>query len=113
MANGSNTEASVYLTYSSVVSSDSVRLEFLIIALNDLDVVVCGNGNAYFNAPCKWNIFFKAGTECGEHQGKVMIVVRALYDLKTSATSWQLMIKELSEKNLHFKSTLIKKRFLY
>ena len=50
-ANGSKTDAPVALTYSSVVSRDSVQLAFLIAALNDLGVMACGIGNAYLNVP--------------------------------------------------------------
>ena len=39
VANGSQTEAPISITYSSVVSSYSVRLAFLIAALNDLDII--------------------------------------------------------------------------
>ena len=38
---GRKTEAPVALNYSSVVSRDSVRLAFMIAALNDLDVMAC------------------------------------------------------------------------
>ena len=51
VANGSKTEAPVALTYSIVVSRDSVQLAFLIAALNYLDVMICGIGNAYLNVP--------------------------------------------------------------
>ena len=85
VANGSTTEAPISMTYSSVVSRDSVRLAFLIAALNDLDIMSCDIGNAYINAPCREKIWFKAGIECGEHKGKVMIITRALYGLKSSA----------------------------
>ena len=44
VANGSKTGDPVSLTYSSVVSRDSVRIEFLIAALNDLDVMGCDIG---------------------------------------------------------------------
>ena len=44
MANGSKTDAPSSITYSSVVSRDSVRLAFLIAALNDLDIMVCDIG---------------------------------------------------------------------
>jgi hypothetical protein len=40
-------------TYSSVVSRDSVRLFFLLAAINDLDVLACGIQNAYINAATK------------------------------------------------------------
>ena len=61
VANGSKTEAPVSLTYSSVVSRDSVQLAFLISALNDLYVMECDIGNEYINSPCKENIWFKVG----------------------------------------------------
>ena len=51
VANGSNTESPVALTCSSVLSSYSVQLAFLIAALNDLSVMTCGIGNAYLNTP--------------------------------------------------------------
>ncbi len=52
------------LTYSSVVARDSIRLAFLIAALNDLNILAADVGNAYLNAPtkekvhttCVWNL---------------------------------------------------------
>jgi hypothetical protein len=41
------------LTYSSVVSQDSVRLFFLFAALNILDVLACDIQNVYINAATK------------------------------------------------------------
>ena len=101
--NGNKNEAPVALTNSSVISRDSIRLEFLIAALNDLYVMACDIRNVYLNAPCKENIWFKVGAECGEHQGKVMILVRALYGLKTSGLPWRSMFKAFIENNLNFK----------
>ncbi len=46
-------ETPVALCYSSVVSRDSVRIAFLIAALNDLDIFACDLGNAYLNDPAK------------------------------------------------------------
>jgi hypothetical protein len=39
------------LTYSSVVSRKSVRIDFLIAALNELQLTMCDVVNAYLNAP--------------------------------------------------------------
>ena len=94
VANGSTTEAPSSLTYSSVVTRDSVRIAFLIAELNDLDVMACDVGNAYLNAPCREKIWFVAGREHGERQGKVMVIVRALYGLKSSGASWRAMFAE-------------------
>jgi hypothetical protein len=69
VANGAMTEAPASLTYSSVVSRDSVRLAFLIAELNDLDIMAYDVGNAYLNAPCREKIWFKAGAEHGDKKG--------------------------------------------
>ena len=79
VAGGHMTEAPASLTYSSVVSRDSVKIAFLIGALNELDVMACDIGNAYLNAPCREKIWFVAGPECGQLNGKVCKLVRALY----------------------------------
>ena len=41
VAGGHMTEAPNSLTYSSVVSRESVKIAFLIVALNDLDLMSC------------------------------------------------------------------------
>ncbi len=82
VAGGHKTEAPSSITYSSVVSRDSVRIAFLIAALNDLSIEACDVSNAYLNAPCRERIWFESGAECGEDRGKVMIKKRALYGLK-------------------------------
>ena len=68
VANGSKSEAPGALTYSRVVSRDSVRLAFLTAALNDLYMIACDIGNTNINIPCKYKICFKASAECGEHR---------------------------------------------
>ena len=103
VANGSMTDTPVSLCYSSVVSRDSVRLAFLVAALNDLDIFACDIGNAYLNAPCKEKIWFVAKIECGrEACGKVMRLCRALYGLKSSGASWRQMFKNYIESKLGF-----------
>ena len=83
VAGGHTTEALSSITYSSVVSRDSFRLAFTIAALNGVDDFSCDLENAYLNAMCRKNIWFEGRTECGEDKGKVLIFVRALYDLKS------------------------------
>jgi hypothetical protein len=91
VAGGHLTETPASITYSSVVSRDSVRLAFLIAALNDLDILACDVGNAYLNAPCREKVWFVAGPEFGSRQGTVIKIVRALYGLKSSGASWRAM----------------------
>jgi Reverse transcriptase (RNA-dependent DNA polymerase) len=79
------------IMYATVVSGDSVRIAFLITALNDLDILSCDIGNSYLNAPCREKIWFQAGKECGEDAGKAMVLKRALYSLKSAGASWRAM----------------------
>jgi len=58
-------EAPSSITYSSVVSRESIRLAFLIAALNDLEVYAADVGNAYLNATCQEKIWTVAGKEFG------------------------------------------------
>jgi len=55
-------------TYSSVVARDSVRITFLIVALNGLEISSTDIGNAYLNAKCGEKIWTVAGPEFGEHR---------------------------------------------
>ena len=63
------------MTYSTVVSRDSVHMAFLIAALNDLEILACDIGNAYLNVPCKERIWFVAGPEFGDRAGCPVKVV--------------------------------------
>jgi hypothetical protein len=91
VARGHTTTAPSSMTYSSVVSHDSIRFAFLIAALNDLDIMSCDLENAYLNAPCREKIWFEGGIECGEDHGKVCrpIVVRSLYGLKSAGAAFR------------------------
>ena len=89
VAGGHTTDTPCSITYSSVVSRDSVRLAFLIAGLNDLDVLAGDVTNAYLNAKCREKIWFEGGIETGEDRGKVLIITRALYGLKSSGAAWR------------------------
>jgi hypothetical protein len=89
-ASGHTTEAPALVMYSSVVSRDSVRLTFLIAALNDVDILLCNLENAYLNAVCHEKIGFKGKLECGKDKGKVLIVVCALYGLKSAGSKLEI-----------------------
>ena len=61
VAGGHMTNPPTSLTYSSVVSRDSVRIAFLLAALNDIDILAADVGNAYLNAPTKEKVYTTAG----------------------------------------------------
>ena len=95
VAGGHTTTAPSSLTYSSVVSRDSVRLAFMIAALNDIDIMSCDLENAYLNAPCREKIWFEGGLECGEDRGKVCVVVRSLYGLKSAGAAFRSSLAQI------------------
>jgi hypothetical protein len=76
------------MTYSSVVSLNSIQLAFPIAALNNIDIMSCDLENAYLNAPCQEKIWFEGGIECGDDQGKVCVVVCSLYGLKSAGAAF-------------------------
>jgi len=77
-------------TYSSVISRDSIRIAFLIAALNDLDILAADVQNAYLNASTKEKVWTKAGLEFGAlNMGRPLKIVRALYRLKKSGARWR------------------------
>ena len=89
VAGGHLTQVPSHLTYSSVVSRESVRIMFLIAALNDLQVLSADIGNAYLNAPNREKVYAITGKEFGSRAGEVVIIVRALYGLKSAGAAWR------------------------
>jgi hypothetical protein len=78
------------ITYSSVVSRDSVCIAFLLAALNDVPILSTDIGNAYLNAKPHERVYTTAGPEFGaELQGRSVLIVRALYGLKSSGAAWR------------------------
>ena len=80
------------MTYSSVPSRDSVRLFFLVAALNDLDILSADIQNAYLSAPIKEKYFIYARAEDGfppQYVGRPAKIVRALYGLPVAGASFR------------------------
>jgi hypothetical protein len=105
VAGGHKTNTPATLTYSSVVSRDSVRIALLLAALNDLDMLACDIQNAYLNADCREKIFSIAGPEFGANEGRIMIVRKALYGLKSSGAAFRAMLAN-TLREMGFQSTL-------
>ena len=86
-----NKDVPSHVTYSSVASRDSVRLTFLLAALNELNILSADIGNAFLNAPPRERCHVKCGPELfgKEHTSKTAIIVRALYGLKTASAAWR------------------------
>jgi Reverse transcriptase (RNA-dependent DNA polymerase) len=107
VAGGHLTDTPGSITYSSVVSRDSIRIAFLVAGLNDLDVLAGDVTNAYLNAPCRERIWFEGQIETGEDQGKVLMLTRALYGLKSSGAAWRADLAA-TLRDLQFVSTHIR-----
>ena len=104
VAGGHTTDMPASVTYSSVVSRDSVRIAFIIAALNDLDIMSADIGNAYLNAPNKEKIWTVAGHEFGTDKESVFIITRALYGLKSAGAAWRMFFAQTLTQ-LEFKPT--------
>ena len=89
VARGHTTKMPTSLTYSSVVSRDSVHIILLIAALNDLKVMACDIQNAYLMADCQEKIWSYAGLEFGSERRQLMIIKKALYGLKSSGAAFR------------------------
>jgi hypothetical protein len=89
VAGGHKTDPPKDMVYASVVMRDSVRIAFLLAALNDLNVLAADVQNAYLNAPTTEKVYTTAGEEFGaDRKGRPVIIIRALYGLKSSGARW-------------------------
>ena len=88
VADGHKTHAPPEITYSTVVSRDSVRIMLLIAALNDLELKAVDIQNAILTAPNKEKHYMIAGKESGAVAGKCCIISKALYGLKSAGASF-------------------------
>ncbi len=93
------------ITYSSVVSRNSVRIAFMLEALNDLNILACNIGNAYLSAPYREKVWIVAGPEFGSRQGTMIRIVQALYGLKSSGASWRAMFNS-SIRDMGFQNSI-------
>ncbi|KAI2507356.1 Reverse transcriptase (RNA-dependent DNA polymerase) [Fragilaria crotonensis] len=93
-ADGHKTGAPASVTYSTVVSRDSVRILLTIAALNDLNILGADVQNAFLTAPNKEKCWMVAGPEFGSEEGKVFLVVKALYGLKSASFSFRSYMAE-------------------
>jgi hypothetical protein len=94
VADGHKTHTPASVTYSTVVSRDSVRICLLIVVLNELDVMAADIENVYLTAPCREKMWTRLGKEFGDVNGKIFIIVRALYGLKSSGATFCAFLAE-------------------
>ena len=106
VAGGHMTDPPASITYSSIVSRDSVHIAFLIVTLSDSQLLATDVGNAYLNASPREKVYTTAGREFGaELRGKPVLIVRALYGLKSSRVAWRAHLAKTLQQ-LGYKSCL-------
>jgi hypothetical protein len=84
VAGGHRAKAPTTITYTSVVSCETVRIALLMAALNDLEVKIGNVLNAYITAPVTEKVWTVLGPEFGSDAGKIAVIVHALYGLKSA-----------------------------
>ena len=92
VAGGHTTDPPSSITYPSIVSIYNIIIAFTLAAPTNVEIRAADIGNAYLNAKCREKIWTVAETEFGSDKGKVMLVVHALYGLKSSGAAWRQML---------------------
>ncbi len=106
VAGGHKTETPKSITYSSVVSRDSIRIVFLLAALNEVDILAADIGNTYLNADTREKVHTTLGLEFGQElAGKTAVICKALYGLKSSGAAWRAHLANTLH-DLQYRSSL-------
>ena len=71
-----------------------MRICVLISALNKLDLQSAYIENTYLTASCREKIWARTGPNFGHDEGKLFIVVKALYGLKSSGESFRAFLTD-------------------
>ena len=89
VAGGHMTDTNTEDVYTSLVGQDGVRMVTYIADANNLKLMVGDVGNAYLNGYTREKVWVKFGPEFGpELAGRVGIIHKGLYGLKTSSARW-------------------------
>lgn len=97
VAGGNRTDPPTDSTYSSVVSLCGMWMDIFIGELNNLQVVSGDIGNAYLTAFTTEQVCSRAGHEfsCLGLEGHILIIVRALYGLKSSGARFHDLLADV------------------
>ena len=106
VAGGKLTDPPSSINYASVIGRETVRIAFLVAALKDLNILAGDIHNSYLNSETKEKIVFYAGDEWRSNRGRILVIRRALYGLKSSALMWRNHLSDVIGNKLGFKSSL-------
>jgi hypothetical protein len=65
-----------------------MRIALVAQELNNLEIMVGDVSSAYLEAYTHEKVCFRAGPEFGPLEGHLLVIVRALYGLRTSGARW-------------------------
>ncbi len=88
VANGNLTEVPLESVYSGVVSLRGLRMMLFLAELNGYETWSTDIGNAYLEAFTKEKLYVVAGPEFGDREGHILVIVKALYGLRSSGKRW-------------------------
>ena len=88
VADGHLTKEPVESIYSGVVSLRSLRMVVFLSQLNNLEIWGADVGNAYLEAYTDEKLCIIAGPEFKELQGRLLIMVKALYGTRSGGARW-------------------------
>lgn len=88
VADGHLTDVPLSSVYSSAAFLRGIRLVLFLAKLNGLESWDTDIGNAYLEERTKEKVFIKAGPEFGPLEGHNLIIIKALYGLRTSGLRW-------------------------
>ena len=94
------------MTYASIVIRDRVRIAFLIVALNNLEILAGDIQDYYLNSLTKEKVLFYEGDECYYDQGRLVFISRVFYCMKSSALAWRNHLSDILGNFMGFNYTL-------
>jgi len=95
VAGGHTTEPPKEDIYSGVVGMETVQTGFVLASLNELEVCPGDIGNAFLYGKTREKVYITAGPEFGKLCGRLMIIDKGLYGLRSS---WAHFHEHLSAK---------------
>jgi hypothetical protein len=78
-----------------------MRIAIVAAELNTLDIMFGDVSSAYLEAYTQEKVCFQAGTEFGPLEGHLLVIVYALYGLRTSGARWHDILEDELQ-TLHF-----------
>lgn len=94
VASGHTTEVPATLTYSLVVSRESVRIALTIDALNGFKLLAYDIQNTFLTTKCIDKFYTRARPEFGSNHGKLMLITLSIYGLRASGATLRLFLVE-------------------